>query len=56
MPRRCALLAGLARAVGVEAYRDRMFAGEPINNTEGRAVLHTALRNAAGEPVLVPGP
>ena len=31
------LLAGLARAVGVEAYRDRMFAGEPNNNTEGNA-------------------
>ena len=49
------LLAGLARAVGVEAYRDRMFAGEPINNTEGRAVLHTALRNRGGRPILVQG-
>jgi glucose-6-phosphate isomerase len=38
------LLADLARATGVEAARDRMFAGERINSTEGRAVLHVALR------------
>jgi glucose-6-phosphate isomerase len=37
------LLMDLARAAGVEAMRDKMFAGEPINLTEGRAVLHTAL-------------
>jgi len=30
-----------------------MFSGEPINLTEGRAVLHTALRRPAGEPPLV---
>ena len=34
-----ALLAELARATGVEAARDRMFAGEAINTTEGRACL-----------------
>jgi len=42
------LLADLARACGVEARRDAMFAGEPINATEGRAVLHTALRAPRG--------
>ncbi|NEX94912.1 glucose-6-phosphate isomerase [Caulobacter sp. 17J65-9] len=34
----------LARAAGVEEARARMFAGEPINTSEGRSVLHTALR------------
>ncbi len=37
-------LLDLARESGVEARRDAMFAGAPINTTEGRAVLHTALR------------
>ena len=32
-----------------------MFSGEKINRTEGRAVLHTALRNMSGKPVLVDG-
>src|SRR5512139_546367 len=49
------LLAGLARARGVEALRDRMFAGERINSTEDRAVLHVALRNRSDRPVLVDG-
>ncbi len=39
-----ALLLDLARECRVEARRDAMLAGEPINITEGRAVLHTALR------------
>ncbi|MEN8892502.1 glucose-6-phosphate isomerase [Planktotalea arctica] len=51
---RRALLA-LAQNAGVEAKRDAMFAGEVINETEGRAVLHTALRNLDGDPVLVEG-
>jgi glucose-6-phosphate isomerase len=38
----------LARSAGVEAARARMFAGEAINSTEGRAVLHPALRAATG--------
>jgi glucose-6-phosphate isomerase len=38
----------LARSAGVEAARARMFSGEAINSTEGRAVLHPALRAAAG--------
>jgi glucose-6-phosphate isomerase len=45
----------LATAAAVEARRDAMFAGEKINVTEKRAVLHTALRNFSGEPVLVDG-
>ena len=47
------LLRDLARAAGVEAQRDRMFEGAVINTTEGRAVLHTALRG--NSPVLVDG-
>ncbi len=37
----------LADAMGVREMRDAMFAGEPINTTEKRAVLHTALRAPA---------
>lgn len=50
-----ALLLDLARQCGVEEKRERMFAGEKINATEGRAVLHTALRNRSNRPVLVDG-
>jgi glucose-6-phosphate isomerase len=49
------LLQSLAREAGVEAMRDKMFAGEPINLTEGRAVLHTALRNFSSRPISVAG-
>jgi glucose-6-phosphate isomerase len=45
----------LAGAAGVATLRDRMFAGAPINTTEHRAVLHTALRNVSGRPVYVEG-
>ena len=38
------LLVDLARAANLEARRDAMFAGEHINTSENRAVLHTALR------------
>jgi len=38
---------------GVADKRDAMFAGHAINDTEGRAVLHTALRNLSGDPVHV---
>ena len=48
-------LVELAKACGLEAKRDAMFAGEKINVTEKRAVLHTALRNFSGKPVLVDG-
>ena len=49
------LLVSLARETGVEQLRDRMFAGEAINLTEQRAVLHTALRNHSNTGVLVDG-
>jgi glucose-6-phosphate isomerase len=48
------LLLQLAEETGVLARRDAMFAGEHINVTEDRAVLHTALRRPAGaSPALV---
>lgn len=45
----------LARARSVEAARDAMVGGARINDTEDRAVLHTALRNLDGGPVLLDG-
>jgi glucose-6-phosphate isomerase len=42
-------LLDLARECRLEDRRDAMFAGEPINHTEGRAVLHTALRAPQGQ-------
>jgi glucose-6-phosphate isomerase len=42
------LLLELAHECGMPARRDAMFAAEPINTTEGRAVLHTALRAPRG--------
>lgn len=50
-----ALLIALAEGAGVAAKRDAMFAGEKINDTEGRAVLHTALRAPEGVKVMVDG-
>lgn len=41
-----ATLFKLAREADVEAKRDEMYAGKHINTSEGRAVLHIALRNA----------
>ncbi|MDP3604352.1 MAG: glucose-6-phosphate isomerase, partial [Polaromonas sp.] len=41
------LLLELARQCGLEQHRDAMFAGEKINRTENRAVLHFLLRNPA---------
>src|SRR6187399_1634758 len=49
-----ALLA-LAESAGLRAKIDQMFAGEKINTTEGRAVLHTALRAPAGASIIVDG-
>ena len=45
----------LARESEVEAWRAAMFSGEKINTTEGRAVLHTALRKPAGDQLIVEG-
>ncbi|WP_295995903.1 glucose-6-phosphate isomerase [Rugamonas sp.] len=50
-----ALLLELARERGVEARRDAMFAGDKINLTEHRAVLHTALRLPRGAALTVDG-
>jgi glucose-6-phosphate isomerase len=49
------LLLDLARAAGLESWREKMFAGEKINNTEGRAVLHVALRAGAETSIRVDG-
>lgn len=49
------LLTELAQAADVEGRRAAMFAGEHINNTEDRAVLHVALRDSTSEQVLVDG-
>ncbi|XP_004069406.1 glucose-6-phosphate isomerase [Oryzias latipes] len=50
-----AMLLALAKSRGVEEARDKMFSGEKINFTEGRAVLHVALRNRSNTPILVDG-
>ncbi|MEY1555614.1 glucose-6-phosphate isomerase [Yoonia sp. R2331] len=49
------LLIDLLDQAGVSAKRDAMFSGKAINETEGRAVLHTALRNLDGDAVTVDG-
>ncbi len=49
------LLIDLARQVGLDAKINAMFSGEKINNTEHRAVLHTALRNRSNKPIFVDG-
>ncbi len=49
------LLTNLARDCGVEEKRDAMFRGDKINNTENRAVLHTALRAPHDTSVMVDG-
>jgi glucose-6-phosphate isomerase len=49
------LLFDLARAVGLRERIDAMFAGDKINATEGRAVLHVALRTPRGQQILVDG-
>ena len=51
---RAALLA-LAEGAGLAARRDAMFRGDRVNETEDRAVLHTALRNLSGGPVMQAG-
>ena len=48
-------LFALAKSAGLRAKIDAMFAGEKINTTEGRAVLHTALRAPKGTRILVDG-
>ena len=49
------LLFDLAEAVDLRGWTRRMFAGDQINNTEQRAVLHVALRNRSNRPIYVDG-
>lgn len=49
------LLFDLAKERDVKGWTEAMFKGEKINNTEGRAVLHVALRNRSNTPVIVDG-
>jgi glucose-6-phosphate isomerase len=48
-------LVALAKDANVEEWREKMFSGEKINTTEGRSVLHTALRAPIGAAVMVDG-
>ncbi|NMA43557.1 MAG: glucose-6-phosphate isomerase [Oligosphaeraceae bacterium] len=49
------LLLDLAAEAGLPEAIEAMFNGDPINETENRAVLHTALRNRSDQPVFVDG-
>ncbi len=49
------LLFRLATKAGVRRAIEGMFAGEKINRTEDRAVLHVALRNRSNRPILLDG-
>ena len=49
------IMVSLAEAANVESWRDRMLAGEIINNTECRSVLHTALRGSIPDGTVVGG-
>jgi glucose-6-phosphate isomerase len=49
------LLLGLARECKLKGAIERMFTGDGINETEGRAVLHVALRNRSNTPINVNG-
>lgn len=54
-PKTLQLLHLLAEDCAVKEATEAMFNGELINETEGRAVLHTALRNFSGKPVMNDG-
>ena len=49
------LLVDLAKEAGVKGWREKMFSGQKVNNTEGRSVLHVALRNDPARPIEVDG-
>ena len=49
------LLVKLAEDCAVKEATEKLFTGETINGTEGRSVLHVALRNRSNEPILVDG-
>ena len=48
-------LLDLAEACGLRQRIEALFAGEPVNHTEGRAALHMALRNRSGRPMRADG-
>lgn len=48
-------LLALAREAQVENWRNKMFAGEHINATEDRAVMHVALRDRSAKPIMIDG-
>ncbi|MFM2641326.1 glucose-6-phosphate isomerase [Vibrio chagasii] len=48
-------LFALANETEVKSAIEAMFSGDAINKTEGRSVLHTALRNRSDKPVMVDG-
>ncbi len=50
-----ASLFDVARECGLKEAMEAMFGGEKINQTENRSVLHTALRNFSGKPILSDG-
>ncbi len=49
------LLQNLAQHSGLEEWRERMFNGDRVNNTEQRAALHVALRNRSNRPINADG-
>lgn len=50
-----AALLALAKESDIEAWRSKMFAGEHINATEDRAVMHVALRDKSTNPIMIDG-
>ncbi len=50
-----ALLVKLAETAKLEVWREEMFAGELLNNTEKRAALHVALRDSGPDPLFIDG-
>jgi len=54
-PETMRLLFSLAEEVDLRDAVEKMFTGEPINETEGRAVLHVALRNPSNAPIYAQG-
>jgi glucose-6-phosphate isomerase len=53
--RTMSLLFDLAREAKLKVRTEQMFAGEKINSTEHRSVLHIALRNRSNTPIMVDG-
>ena len=51
----CNCFCNLAEDCKVKEAIEKMFNGDKINETENRSVLHTALRNFSGEPVMSDG-